>query len=106
MRNLIKLKSLFILCLVICFLSSCGDMNRSAQWRWDKADRLRADSLEVGQIWRYYGFSENDPFKAELDQYEEIVAIKNGWVQYKLNGKLKSRKATMMWIDAECTNCR
>ena len=44
MGNLTKLKSLFILCLVICFLSSCGTTG-------DRYDKMEVVDRETGDVY-------------------------------------------------------
>ena len=109
MRKPTKLPQLFILCLVICFLSSCEWWRRGNMSVVDiiaEDAQIEADKLEVGQIWRYYGNSRNNPFESEKDSYQEIIDISDGWVQYKENGTLHSCRATSIPIQSECTNCR
>lgn len=106
MRKLIKYICLVV---VICFSSACADSRLSYMSVMEiiaEDNQLRADSLEVGQVWRYYGDSDNNPFESHKDKYREIINKKNGWVKYKVGKKTYSTEAIGFWYSSECTNCK
>ena len=88
MKNLIKYGFIAV---VICFCS-CGHKD--------------SQEVKVGQIWRYSIHGSKNPFDSTTYTDQEIMDIKNGYVQYKENGKLYSYRIGLVKVNAECINCR
>lgn len=88
MKNLIKYGFIAV---VICFFTAC--------------EEEQEQEIKVGQIWRYYKNDKN-PFEPTKYVDQEIIAIRNGYVQYKEEGKLYSYRIELVKINADCINCR
>ena len=85
MKNLIKYGFIAV---VSCFLLSCE----------------QEQEIKVGQVWRYYNNDKN-PFEPNVYIDQEIICIKNGYVQYREGGKLYSYKIELVKVNAKCINC-
>lgn len=67
----------------------------------------KENTVEVGQIWKssYY---ENDPYREEVNYYNEIIDLPEDYVVYIQNGK-DTLSETRYWfvVKSECVeNCK
>lgn len=89
MKKLIFTNVTFIACCILLFavyLTSCCDCNNNITF---------SKKVSAGQIW-VYETNNNNPFKVTKVDTMYVIAVREGYVQYRKNGKIDSE--TINWF--------